>query len=311
MKRLTVVVPFLLCCLLLGQQPAWATEGGASYYLPGAPVTFATAMAPPPGFMGLNQMVFMNLRGNKAVLGGRVSFDLKAQPFFDYVGGLYTLDKAANARTTWQLGAFVPVGHAYVKSSLSSAVGSASRSDASTDIGDALLMAAMYWKNGDWNYKLVESIYVPTGGYKLNYPANVGRNYWGFDTTLVMTWLNMKTGTEVSIAPGFLINTTNSTTDYKSGTEFHIDLAVNRHYFAKHYAVGIHAYYYRQISGDSGSGARLGSFNGEALGVGPAFLWTPPAGKGRCSIIAKWMFDVSHTNRLHGDYGQLIISYKF
>ena len=76
MKRLIVVVPLLLCCLLLGHQPAWATEGGASYYLPGAPVTFATAVAPPPGFLGLNQMVFMNLRANKAVLGGRVSFDL-------------------------------------------------------------------------------------------------------------------------------------------------------------------------------------------------------------------------------------------
>lgn len=82
-------------------------------------------------------------------------------------------------------------------------------------------------------------------------------------------------------------------------------------YFTKNFAAGIHSYYYSQVSDDSGSGAKLGGFRGESLGLGPAILWTPPAGKGKVSVIAKWLHDVHQSNRLHGDYGQLTVSYKF
>jgi len=132
---------------------------------------------------------------------------------------------------------------------------------------------------------------------------------------VVMTRLkmqsNMKTGTEFTVAPGILFNTKNNDSNYKSGNEFHFDFALNRHYFTQNYAIGIQGYYYRQILGDSGSGALLGSFEGESFGIGPAFLWTPKAHKGQLAVLGKWIFDVSHQNRMRGDYGQLIITYQF
>jgi hypothetical protein len=37
--------------------------------------------------------------------------------------------------------------------------------------------------------------------------ANVGRNYWGFDTNAALTYLDMKHGFEASVAPGIEFNT--------------------------------------------------------------------------------------------------------
>jgi hypothetical protein len=82
-------------------------------------------------------------------------------------------------------------------------------------------------------------------------------------------------------------------------------------FLAKNFAVGFQGYYYSQVSNDSGSGAKLGSFNGESLGIGPALLWMPNFGKGKLSLIAKWLHDVDHKNRMEGGYGQFIVSYKF
>ncbi len=56
-----------------------------------------------------------------------------------------------------------------------------------------------------------------------------------------MTWMNKK-GTEISVMPGILFNSKNPATDYKSGTEFHVDIAVNQ-FLKKNLAVGLHGYY--------------------------------------------------------------------
>ena len=79
---------------------------------------------------------------------------------------------------------------------------------------------------------------------------------------------------------------------------------------AKNFALGAQRYYYKQVTGDSGSGAFLGDFKGESYGFGPALLWIPGS-SGRLSLIGKWLFDSHHENRMKGDYGQIIVSYKF
>ncbi len=311
LKTRKIALSLLMATLILGQQTANATEFGASYYFPGISVTFAPGMAPHTGTVGVNQMLFQNTKANQVVAGGRLETDIKSKLFLDVIGVTHTFKSSAEDDKTYQVGAFIPYGNLDVQPTISSDVGSRSTSSSSTDIGDATLLGSVYWKTGDYHYKVSESIFMPTGAYDKMNLSNVGRNYWGFDTTFAVTHLNMKNGVEWSIAPGIMFNTKNEDTDYDSGDEFHIEFALNRHYFKDHYAVGIQGYYYKQISGDEGSGARLGSFKGEAFGVGPAVLWTPPAGKGNVSVIAKWLFDVEHQNRLHGDFGQLMIAYKF
>jgi hypothetical protein len=309
MKRVIFVLQLLVCCLFLGQHTVQATEGASSYYFPGASGTFAVAVAPDPGFMFFNQMLFYNAKASEAVLQGRANLEVRADTFYNYVGGFYTFEKPLLGGR-FQIGAAVPVGYVHIKAGIDTALGSRDAYDTNTKLGDSLITPALYWKTGDFHFKLVETVFIPTGDYSTDNLANVGRNYWGFDTSFAMTWLYTKTGTEISVMPGIMFNTKNTKTHYQSGNEFHVDFMVNQ-FLAKNFAVGFQGYYYSQVSGDSGSGAKLGSFKGESLGIGPALLWMPNLGKGKLSLVAKWLHDVDHRNRMEGDYGQFIVSYKF
>ena len=127
--------------------------------------------------------------------------------------------------------------------------------------------------------------------YDLDKAVNLGRNYWGFDTTAAITYFNEDIGTEVSIAPGILANTRNDDTNYRAGAEFHLDFTANQFLFES-FAIGVRGYFYRQVTGDSGSGAVLGDFKGEAVGVGPGFIWLPKFAEGKLVVQGKWMTDV-------------------
>lgn len=311
MKRTAFIVPLLMliCSLALEMQTVQATEGASSHYFPGSSTTFVAAIPPAPGFMMASQMLYYNGKADAAVMGGYAHLDLKAEAFYDYIGAFYTFKKPVFG-SRLQIGAAVPVGHASVNANVGTPYHAINASDNRTDIGDSMVSAALYWGKGDFHYKLVESIFIPTGRYNVDNLANVGRNYWSFDTSLAITWLDSKTGTEISVTPGIMFNTKNTATDYKSGNEFHVDFAVNK-FFSPDFAVGLHGYYYRQLSSDSCSGAVLGGFEGESFGIGPAFLWLPKVGKGKLSVSAKWLHDLRQTNRMHGDYGQLTVGYKF
>ena len=308
MRRITILVLVLAFCLSLGQHTAQATEGGSSYYFPGSSATFGVAIPPEHGFMMADQLIYFNGSASRAVLRGHVDIDLKSSALYNYVSGFYTFKKPVFGGRL-QIGTAASVGGVDVKVGASSTHHSASVSESSTNFGDMMTSAALYWKKGPVSYKLVQSVFLPTGGYTKGHLANVGRNYWAFDTSLAMTWMNKK-GTEISVMPGILFNSKNPATDYKSGTEFHVDIAVNQ-FLKKNLAVGLHGYYYSQLSGDSGSGALLGHFKGQSLGVGPAMLWVPKSGKGHLSVVAKWMHDVHAKHRMRGDYAQLTVAYKF
>jgi hypothetical protein len=309
MKRIVFALILVMCCLFMAGQPAQATEGASSYYFPGAASTFAAAVAPNPGFMVYDQMLFYKARVDEAVFRGRAHLEVKADAFYDYIGGFYTFEKPLLGGR-FQIGAAVPIGYVHLKAGIDTALGSLGASDSNASLGDSLITPALYWNAGDFHFKLAETVYLPTGGYNKDNLANVGRNYWGFDTSFAMTWLNMKTGTEISVVPGILLNTENTKTDYRSGSEFHVDFMVNQ-FLAKTFAVGLQGYYYGQVSGDSGKGAKLGGFRGESLGLGPALLWMPDFGKGKLSLVAKLLHDVVDGKRLKGDYGQVIVSYRF
>ena len=63
--------------------------------------------------------------------------------------------------------------------------------------------------------------------------------------------------------------------------------------------VGVTAYYYNQITDDSGSGANLGAFRAKAAGVGPILSYASKSG----NIIGeiKYINDFNNKKRLEGD----------
>lgn len=306
----------LVCLGALCSAPLalYASEGGSSYYFPGAFGSFAVAVPPAPGSQFVNQTLYYHGDADKAVLHGHVGLSLKATALYNYFGGSYTF-QAPVLGGRLQLCAALPVGYVSTKAGISLDVPpylsiSHEESDHAFDTGDAMLSGALAWKAGDFSFKVTEMVFVPTGAYSTDDLANVGRNYWGFDTSCAATWLSSKTGTEISVMPGILFNAENNDTDYKTGHEFHVDFMVNQ-FLAKSFALGAQGYYYKQVTGDSGDGAVLGDFEGESYGFGPALLWLPGGGNGKFSLIGKWLWDSHHENRMKGNYGQLVMAVKF
>ena len=82
-------------------------------------------------------------------------------------------------------------------------------------------------------------------------------------------------------------------------------------FFSETFAVGVHGFYLKQISGDSGSGATLGSFKAEASGVGPAVLWATKIFDQDVTFIAKWLHEYDAERRLEGEHVMFSLATSF
>ena len=179
-------------------------------------------------------------------------------------------------------------------------------SDSTFDFGDPLATAFIGWNSGNWHWKLTGLINIPIGSYDKANITNMGFNHWAEDLTGGMTWLDPKSGMEVSLAPGFTFNSENSATKYRSGTEFHLEGAVMKH-LSKDFAFGVAGYYYDQITGDSGSGAVLGPFEGQVSAIGPNITYNFMAGQVPVLTSVRWEHEFDAKNRLAGDAGFLTV----
>jgi hypothetical protein len=87
----------------------------------------------------------------------------------------------------------------------------------------------------------------------------VGKNYWTFEPAASLSYMSSKMGLELSAFAGIDFNMKNTDTEYRSGTQFHLDLTVAQHLplFSGIIGIGANGFWYQQVSGDSGSGATL------------------------------------------------------
>jgi len=171
---------------------------------------------------------------------------------------------------------------------------------------DRILLPFMLgWVRGDLKYDMRLFVYTPTGEYDQDDLANVGKNYWTFEPVVSLSYISSKIGLEVSAFAGVDFNTKNDATDYQTGDQFHLDLTVAQHLpLGKRGLIGIgaNAFYYQQITGDSGSGAILGDFEGRTVGVGPVLSYVTKVGKTDLIAEVKWLPELDVEHRLKGDY---------
>lgn len=179
--------------------------------------------------------------------------------------------------------------------------------DQKTAFGDPLVTAFVGWHQGNWHWNVGLMTNVPIGQWDTGQLANIGFNHWAFDLTGALTWLDPKTGLELSGAAGFTFNTENNDTKYKSGTDFHVEFAVMQN-FSKQFALGVGGYHYQQLTGDSGTGAVLGEFKGRVTAVGPQLNYNFALGQIPVMTTLKWLHEVEAENRLKGDMGFLTVT---
>ena len=258
----------------------------------------------------MNQSLFYTANVDRTLLQGRVNASLDTSAFYNYSYPIYAF-KEPVLGAEFAISAGVPLGYADFEAQLVGPAGSVAVDDKETALGDIILMpASFYWNDGNWYFNLYELITTPTGKYNVDDNINIGRNYWSFDTVFAVTNLNMETGRDFSLAVGYMINTENDATNYKTGHELHIDAVFNQ-FFSETFALGLAGYYYDQVTGDSGSGALLGDFEGKSYGIGPSFLWIPKSGGGKFSITGTWLHDLHASNRLEGDYAVVDLVWQF
>lgn len=311
-KKSTLIVSTLIILVsLFGfDTSARAAEGGLSHYLPGVAGDVLLAQSPKPGLQSAMNLWYQNGDVDKTVLQGRLGADLDLDLFLFIPAAIYTFEKKVLGGT-YTLGIAVPFGYGKLEGELTDPFGHfGSASQDSFNLSDiALTPLQLNWDVGNFHFKLAEVLVAPTGGYDLDNVVNLGRNYWSFDTVAGMTWFNAPTGTEMSLAPGIMVNTENNKTNYRTGTEFHLDFTANQ-FLSETFSLGIRGFYYKQISGDSGSGTLLGDFKAEEFSIGPGLVWIPKSGGGDLTILGKWMHDFYAENTFDSDYFTLTVAWK-
>lgn len=294
----------------------FAAENGVGHYSPGAMASFIDAA--PPGFATLNSFNFYDgsAGANRLLpLDGFAAANLQVTSYADLFALAY---KTPYGILDGKLAGAILVPYVWVdvRGQIELNGGGSgrldrgvTRSDSANGIGDTILIPFwLAWNRGDFKWDVRFDVYAPTGEYNKSALANVGMNYWTFEPVASFSWISSKIGLEVSAYAGLDFNTTNDATDYLSGNVFHLDVTVAEHLplFNKQYGfmgVGFNAFYWDQISGDSGSGAVLGSFEGSTLGIGPVVSYiSPPICGHMLSAEVKWLPEIEVKNRLKGDY---------
>ena len=288
-----------------------AEESGSGHYLPGAAASFIDALPGKEAFACVNVFTYYNgsAGGSRTLeLGGNIAANIKGTVYADTSIALY--------QTPWEFlgGRYaaalaVPYLWMEIKADVQRAgslgiTRTVAERDTASGVGDIQVIPFMLgWTNGDLKWDGRFSFYAPSGDYTKGQIANVGKNYWTFEPGGSISYLSSKIGLELSAFAGFDFNTKNNATDYQTGPQFHLDATVAQHLpllggFA---GVGANVFYYLQISGDSGSGAKLGDFEGRTVGIGPVLSYATKIGSVDLVAEFKWLPELEVQNRLKGD----------
>lgn len=162
-------------------------------------------------------------------------------------------------------------------------------------------------------YQTEFGMYAPTGDFNNPLSANLGRNYWTFEPSAAVSYIDNRIGLEFTTSAGFDFNTKNNATHYQTGDQFHLDGTLAEHLapFGEEggvFGAGVSGFFYQQITGDSGRGAIFGSFEAMTTGVGPVLSYIYRIGAGTKSPTGvvlggevQWLPELSVSNRLSGN----------
>ena len=298
---------------------ARAEEGGAGHYAPGSFASFVDVLPDEPSIAVFNYFTYYNGSAGASrtfPIAGELALNVDATSYCDTLGAFWVTPlKIFGAN--YAPGIALPFVSNDIGAQVSlSRVGAVSRNDSVGGLGDITIYpVALSWSafNKDLHVDFFGGIYAPSGGFQSNRLANQGLGYWTFEPGVLISYLGQKNRFEFTTYLGYDINTENTVTNYQSGQVFHIDATVAQHLPLGKGLIGIGAsgFYLQQTTGDSGSGARLGSFEEMTAGVGPILSYAGQIGKTAFGAELKWLPQIGTQNTLNGDYIWFKVSMQF
>jgi hypothetical protein len=154
---------------------------------------------------------------------------------------------------------------------------SGSLSDGRTGFGDLLPQGMLKWNQGVHNWMTYLTGDIPIGAYDATRLANLGLGHGAIDGGGGYTYFDPQTGHEFSAATGLTYNFTNQALDYQNGLDFHLDWGASQ-FLSQEVFVGLVGYFFNQVTGDGGAGAKLGSFQSRVAEIGPQIGYLFPIG---------------------------------
>jgi hypothetical protein len=315
----------ILLCLVAGALlpvfNARAVQGGAGHYIPGQFADFSGMPPTQPGFYFGNyfhdydngtfgaskELPFGGIfaAGVTANVQAEVPLALYAYPFsFQDI----TISSGIAVPFVWM---DVKVSATFNRNNVQL---SGAREQSINGLGDIQLMPIMAaWTNGDFKIGGMFNVWAPSGDYDTGQLANQGLGFWTFEPMLAFSWLSSKIGTEFTVYNGVDFNTENTDASYQSGDIYHVDATLAQHLpvFGGVAGAGASAFYLKQITGDSGSGARLGSFEIETYGVGPTLSYIHPIGKSTLVVDGSWLPQLHSDNTTKGNFWWVKLTLAF
>jgi hypothetical protein len=274
MYRSKALALLVLGTMLWGQSgPGKAAESAFSGYGLGA-AAFGAGVTPPPGtYVTLVGSYYTADIGGTLTIGGAVlDLGLDVDFFSAGVNGVYVPDRTILGGRP-AISVTLPVGYIDLKAGAEVGARAGTREVDGFGLGDMVARAQLGWENGDFSHLVYVQGVAPTGRYDTGFSPNIGLNRPSVDVGWAFTWAEKTSKLQFNGALGFTFSVENDETDYKTGNEFHFEWAVGREVY-QGLVIGVVGYNYRQISGDSGPGARLGPFEGDVDAVGAGLSYT-------------------------------------
>jgi hypothetical protein len=304
----------ILAVLVAAPRIVIAGEGGVSHVLPGANATLLDLPPTTPG--GFFKPMYINYKGDASAsipTAAGIVANANATVNTLAIGGGYGFEQKVLGGATYGVAAFLPYSWIHVSGD-TVALGGKQIENKVDGFGDLTIVPVLLgWKDGDLQYDFLMPIFAPTGSYQLGRLGNPGLNYWTFDPNVGVSYNNAKSGLDAAIHLGYAMNTENNATSYKSGDYLTVDASVQQIFplGSGFFNVGAEAWYFEQVTCDSGSGASLGCFKGRTAGIGPVLGYIQPIGESKLLVELKWLPELETKNRLNGDYLWLKMVYKF
>jgi hypothetical protein len=303
MSNKTLQQTFAVLTGLFSAIVAHADDGGISFWLPGQFGALAAAPTTPGWSL---PVIYYHVsasddKNTTSARAGRTIVGLDAEADLLFASPTYTF-------ATPVLGAQAAI----------SAVAAVARSDVSVDAtfsgprgrsfsggtddslkgsSDLYLLGTMKWNYGVHNLMAYTMGNLPVGAYDPDRLVNIGLGHASLDGGGGYTYFD-KTN-EFSAVAGITYNWENTDTRYQNGVDAHIDLSAS-HSFTAQTHLGLVGYYFRQLTGDSGSGAVLGDFKSRVAAVGPQAGHFFKMGDGLWYANLKGYYEFDAKNRPEG-----------
>lgn len=211
------------------------------------------------------------------VLGGSLTFEFSFGGGYDNISSTGSLTNAGRTRSA----------------SISGSIWGAS---------DLSPLVSLAWTRGVHNWMIYATGNLPVGNYSSQRLANTGLGHGAVDAGAGYTYFDTKTGLEFSAVAGLTFNVENHSTQYKNGIDSHLDYSLSKS-VAANAQIGLAGYLYCQLTGDSGSGAKLGPFESKVAAIGPQVNWNFNMGGQSWSASVRGYYEFWAVNRTHGAAG--------